>query len=152
MPLIKLLIMYLEEEKYTQYIKQSYINEIIDNDNINVISQLLENDRIPLSMIKKLLKLRMDKKIYDLLLDYYNTAKLVIPDLSSSSSSEPSSSDSSDDDRPARLPRRTSPKRVIRRSPAKSTKCRTNTRTKSPVKAKPKNTRTKSPARKASKK
>lgn len=150
-PLIKLLIMYLEEEKYTQYIKQSYIEQIIDNDNTNVISQLLENDRIPLSMIKKLLKNRMDKKIHDLLFDYYNTAKLVMPDLSSSSSSEPSSSDSSDDDRPARSPRRASPKRVIRKSPAKSNIKTKNTRTKSPVKVAPKK-RTKSPVRKASKK
>ena len=116
-PLLKVLIPYIDEQKYdNQQYKEERIIEIIDEDNMNVIAQLLDHDRIPISIIKRLLKLNMDKKIYDLLFDYFNMAKLVMPDeFSSTDSTESSSSDSDDAPRRNRSPKRASPKRVVRR-------------------------------------
>ncbi len=152
LPLIKLLIPYIDEQQYNrQDVKQLAIKDIIHERNINVIAQLLEHDRIPIKMIKQLLKFHMDKKIHDLLFDYYNVAKLIIPDefsesSSSTNSSESSSSDSDSDDEPRRRNRSPVKPRRRNRSPVKRAYSNKK-RTKSPVKPATKTARNKSPAK-----
>lgn len=133
LPLIKLLITYIDEEGYSFYKKRTDIKELVKTKNINVINQLLDNDRIPIDTIKELLYIYEDGIIHNALKKYYNTKK-------SEKLFSYVTSDSSDSDNDYQLSvRGQSPVHVRNKSPVRKTT------KKSPVK---KTARNKSPAKK----
>lgn len=77
-PLIKLLLTYIEESSF--YDKRAHITELFRKKNINVINQLLENDHVPIDLIEELLSMYdygiiHDVLVHDVLAKYYNAKK-----------------------------------------------------------------------------
>lgn len=72
-PLIKLLLTYIEESSF--YDKRAHITELFRKKNINVINQLLENDHVPIDLIEELLYMYDYGIIHDVLAKYYNAKK-----------------------------------------------------------------------------
>ena len=93
-PLIKLLLTYIDESSF--YDKRAHITELFRKKNINVINQLLENDHVPIDLIKELLYMYDYGIIHDVLKKYYNVKKSS-DDFFKSSSETSDSSDSEDD-------------------------------------------------------